>query len=123
MIESSSGNVTELFVCDHMKADTLASLQGTNNVVIVANDSDICTHMQWISQGDGFTITRVAHMQALQILQHFMEILNCIFLCFIPSPSVTQRLIIKARIVLRNILHHSCSLKILVKMELPVMLH
>ena len=45
IMEPSSGNVTELFLCNYEEADTHimyhASLQRTTNVVIVANDSDI----------------------------------------------------------------------------------
>ena len=42
---ATSGNVTELFVCNHEEADTRmiyhASLQESKNVVLVANDSDV----------------------------------------------------------------------------------
>ena len=45
MIEPSSENVTVLFECNHEEADMhmiyYASLQGTENVMIAAYDSDI----------------------------------------------------------------------------------
>ena len=44
-IEPSSGDATQIFICNHEEADTRmiyhASLQGTNNVVIVANDTGV----------------------------------------------------------------------------------
>ena len=52
------------------------------------------THVQWISQGDGFTIMSPAHTQTLRNLQHFIEVLHFIFQYFIHSPGVTQHLII-----------------------------
>ena len=44
-IEPSSGDLTQVFICNHEEADTRmiyhASLQGTTNVVLVANDTDM----------------------------------------------------------------------------------
>ena len=78
MIEPSSGNVTELFVCNHEEADTRmiyhASLQGTKNVVIVANDSDVlflgayaCAldkSSRWFYNYEGSTFTNLAKFAA-----------------------------------------------------------
>ena len=44
-IEPSSGDLTQVFICNHEEADTRmiyhASLQGTTKVVLVANDTDV----------------------------------------------------------------------------------
>ena len=34
----------------------------------------VLTHVHWINQGDGFTISNGTHLQTWQNLQHFMEI-------------------------------------------------
>ena len=102
MIELSSGNVTELFLCNHEEEDTHmmchASLQTTTNVVIVANGFDMlflgtfaCAmnkSRRWFYNYEGSIYADLTQLAA------FYGDIALYFPMFHHSPGVTQRLII-----------------------------
>ena len=102
MIELSSGNVTELFLCNHEEEDTHmmchASLQTTTNLVIVANGFDMlflgtfaCAmnkSRRWFYNYEGSIYADLTQFAA------FYGDIALYFPMFHHSPGVTQRLII-----------------------------